>query len=87
MIETLDRQMTLDEMLDRPRLGALAESVLSVMSDGRWRTLGEIRGAVCRGSEAGISARIRELHSKHGFDYEKRRRGLAEQGLWEYRFV
>lgn len=79
-------QLTLDDLLDRPRLNTLAGAILEIMEDGRWRTLGEIRAAVQRGSEAGISARLRELKSEFGIHYEKRRRGAPVSGLWEYRF-
>lgn len=80
-------ELTLDWDLDGARLSALASAVAECMSDGRWRTLGEMRFAIGRGSETGISARLRELHAKRGVEYEKRRRGMADCGTWEYRFV
>jgi hypothetical protein len=83
----MGHQMTFDEALDGPRLGLLAGAVAGLMEDGCWRTLGEIQRAVKMGSEAGISARLRELRRKHGHDYEKRRRGDGRSGLWEYRFL
>lgn len=78
-------QLTLDPKLDRPRLNTLCALVLDAMGRGEWMTLGEIREAVGRGSEAGISARLRELRRIHGYEYDKRRRGLSQGGLWEYR--
>jgi len=74
---------TLDPRVDGPRLGTLLGDVLGVFRrGGRW-TLGELRDAVGHGSEAGISARIRELKAC-GHRIEKARRGAAELGLWEY---
>jgi hypothetical protein len=57
--------------------------VYRLMRDGRWRTLGDIRGIV-GGSEAGVSARLRDLRKKRfgGFTVERQR---CPDGLWEYR--
>jgi hypothetical protein len=54
------------------------------MSDGVWRTLAEIKEAV-GGSEAGISARLRDARrpAVGGFIVERRRRGAPAAGLWE----
>ena len=74
---------TLDPRVDGPRLGTLLGDVLWVFRrGGRW-TLGELRDSVGHGSEAGISARIREARGL-GYRIEKGRRGAAELGLWEY---
>ena len=78
---------TLHPVHDEPRLATLNGLVLEALESGGWMTLGEIREAVGRGSEAGISARIRDLHNKFGKEYEKRRRGAPGDGLWEYRLV
>jgi hypothetical protein len=58
------------------------------MSDGAWRTLEEIRSRV-GGSEAAISARLRDLRKDKfgGHIVESRRRGDGSRGLWEYRLV
>lgn len=51
-----------------------------------WWTLGEIVAHV-GGSEASVSARLRDLRKKQfgGFIVERRRRGEAKRGLFEYR--
>lgn len=77
-------QLTLDPLFDRPRLSTLRDYVDAELSRGEWLTLGEIRAQIGRGSEAGISARIRKLRGL-GMGVEKRRRGDASRGLWEYR--
>jgi hypothetical protein len=76
-------QLTLDPKLDRPRLDTLLGKVLWALESGQRMTLREIQ-AQCGGSEAGISARIRELRNKHNYTINKRRRGVASAGLWEY---
>lgn len=56
------------------------------MLDGVWRTLGEIQAQV-GGSEASVSARLRDLR-KDGFGsylIDRRRRGEPSRGLHEYR--
>jgi len=73
----------LNPFLDGPRLDTLRRRVEALMADQKWRTLGEIRAA-CQGSEAGISARLREIRH-HGATVDKRRRGEATRGIWEYR--
>jgi len=70
--------------LDRPRLENQLSLVRQLMSDGRWRTLAEVLAGVGVGSEAGISARLRDLRKPKfgGYVVERRRR---HGGLWEYR--
>jgi hypothetical protein len=53
------------------------------MADGRWRTLGEIQAA-CGGSEAAVSARLRDLRKVRHQSHIVERRRVAG-GLWEYR--
>lgn len=82
---------TYDPARDEARLKKQLGRVYEVLSDGRWHTLKEIRfrAAVLRGdgkwdSEAGISARIRDLRKvQHGSHQVERRR--VSGGLWEYR--
>jgi hypothetical protein len=45
---------------DGQRIANLRQRVQALMEDHAWRTLGEIRAAV-GGSEAGVSARLRDL--------------------------
>lgn len=73
--------------LDGERLTSQLDAVLALMQDGTWRTLSEIRAAIGRGSEAGISARLREIRASRRGQVERRRRGDPKQGLWEYRLV
>lgn len=72
--------------LDEKRLSSQLQRVLELMLDHNWRTLTEIK-TVVGGSEAGLSARLRDLRKpEHGcFMIEKRRRGRPENGLFEYR--
>ena len=76
---------TFDAAHDGARLTTLLDAVRSLMADGRWRTLAEIV-VVTGGSEAGISARLRDLRKTAfgGHTVERRYRG---DGLWEYRLI
>lgn len=75
---------TFDQSKDGPRLGRQLDAVLSLMRDGRWRSIPEILAAIGMGSEAGISARLRDLRKpKFGCHTVERRRRVG--GLWEYR--
>lgn len=71
---------------DAERLTNQLARVTAVMSDGRWRTLSEIQ-ALAGGSEAGVSARLRDMRKSKfgGYAVERRRRGEPKAGLWEYR--
>ena len=79
--------------IDAPRIATLLECVRAVMEAGEWLTLAQIqrecdaRGV--HGSEAGISARLRDLRKPQhgGRDVDRRRRGEASRGLWEYRLL
>lgn len=71
--------------LDYTRLSKQVEKVAGLMSDHKWRTLGEIAGLTgC--PEASVSARLRGLRQV-GNNVEKRRRGEGRLGLWEYRLA
>ena len=70
---------------DYTRLKTQLEAVQELMADGRWRTLDTIKG-LCGGSDASISARLRDLRkSKHGGLTVKSRHRV--RGIWEYRVV
>ncbi len=73
---------------DDTRLGTQLERVKGLMSDTSWRTLSEIRSQT-GGSEAGISARLRDLRKTKfgGHTVLRRRRGVPSRGLWEYRLL
>lgn len=79
---------TYQEKHDRHRLESQFMRVFNLMRDSRWRTLGEIREAV-GGSEAGISARLRDFRKPENGSHrvESRRRGDVACGLHEYRLV
>lgn len=51
---------TYDPVRDGERLGRQLDRVRDLMMDGEWRTLREIAKMV-QGSEAGVSARLRDL--------------------------
>lgn len=76
---------TFDAEHDQARLETQLAKVRSLMLDGQWRTLCQIQ-AVCGGSEAGISARLRDLRKlKNGGYAVERQRVLG--GLYAYRVV
>jgi len=69
---------------DTVRLTGQLSKVRSLMSDGQWRTLAEI-AAVAHGSEAGVSARLRDLRKPRFGNNSVERRRRTSNGLWEYR--
>ena len=77
---------TYDPALDKERLQTQLGKVYRLMQDGEWRTLAEI-AAVAGGSEAGCSARLRDLRKDRmgSYQVERRRRGEGKRGLFEYR--
>lgn len=76
---------TFDPALDRERLGTLAERVWAVMRDGGWHTLADLSDR-CGGSEASVSARLRDFRKEPwGSHFVERRR--RTQGLYEYRLT
>jgi hypothetical protein len=80
---------TYQPIFDRHRLTGQLLRVAKLMSDARWRTLGEIKLAVFAGSESAISARLRDLRKEKFGSHlvERRHRGEAERGLYEYRLL
>ncbi len=81
--------MTRVPAIDAARCASCLDAVRSILSDCCWHTLSEIT-TTCRGrgvaaSEAGVSARIRELRHE-GLTVE-RRRVAGGGGLHEYRVV
>ena len=71
---------------DLKRLTTLLYRVKALMSDQRWRTLGEIV-AITGGSEASVSARLRDMRKfvYGAHEVERRARGERSRGLFEYR--
>jgi hypothetical protein len=76
---------TFEPALDAQRLMSQLERVRALMSDGQWRTLGEIQAA-CGGTEASCSARGRDFRKKRFGEHDWQRRRVIG-GLYEYRLV
>ena len=74
---------------DAERLTGQHKRVWAVMKDGNWRTLGEIGDATGDRSEVAISARLRDFRKseRSGHTVNRRRRGEASSGLFEYQVV
>lgn len=70
---------------DYERLSGQLKAVFDVMRDGKWRTLSEIQAHV-DGSEAAISARLRDLRKLKYGAHEVQREHI-ERGLYRYRVV
>jgi hypothetical protein len=78
---------TFDPALDTKRLTGQLHRGFEVMQDGNWHTLEALRHAI-GGSEAGISARIRDLRKpQFGNHTVERRRVSSGRGLWEYKLI
>jgi hypothetical protein len=75
--------VTYDERRDGKRLGTQLERVRDLMLDGHWRTLDEI-GVYVKGSEAAISARLRDLRKPKFGGYVVDRQNVGG-GVWRYR--
>lgn len=71
---------------DAPRLNAQLARVHDVMRSARWYTLAELSD-LTGDPPASISARIRDLRKSRFGNHtvERRRRGEAPRGIWEYR--
>lgn len=78
---------TFEPKHDQKRLTGQQKRVMDLMADGRWRTLAEIR-EVCGGSEAGISARLRDCRKKPNGEHTVNSRRVAPgSGLYEYQLI
>lgn len=80
---------TFEHEHDIIRLKGQLARVYNCMRDGRWRTLGEIRAHIQSGSEAGISARLRDLRKEKWGQQtvNRRRRGDPKSGTFEYQVI
>ena len=80
---------TYESQHDRVRLTGQLLAVYSIMCDGYWHTLSEIRNRVGRGTEAAISARLRDLRKERfgRHTVERQRKGFPYKGLFEYRLI
>jgi biotin operon repressor len=74
---------TFDQERDGPRLSSQLVRVQQLMMDGHWRTLEQIAEAV-GSSEAGVSARLRDLRKLRFGGYQVDRQHLSG-GLFRYR--
>lgn len=77
--------ITFDEAQDGDRLRSQINRVKNLMKDGKWRGLAEIAEAV-GGSEAGVSARLRDLR-KYKFGRYLVVSKRIKKGYWEYRLI
>lgn len=75
--------VTYEPTRDRARLTGQLAAVYRLMRDGRWRTLYDI-SVEAGGSEASVSARLRDLRKPQFGRYTVERRNVGG-GLWEYR--
>ncbi len=76
---------TYDRGKDLVRLTGQLLRVFAIMSDGQWRTLRTIQDHV-GGSEAGVSARLRDLRKDKFGGHNVERKRLVD-GLFVYRLV
>jgi hypothetical protein len=70
---------------DHTRLKGQLWRVFQLMSDGKWRSLAEI-SEDAGGSEASVSARLRDLRKEQYGGREIQRERISG-GLWHYRMV
>ena len=78
---------TYDPLQDMERLSTQQGRVYRAMRNGAWWTLAAL-AKMARGSEAGVSARVRDLRKERwGSLRVDNRRVEGENGLWEYRLV
>lgn len=79
--------------LDFNRLSTQLKEVANLMRDGQRRTIAEIKAHGVRGSEAAISARLRDIArplekgGRYGWKKGRERRGDPRLGIHEYWFV
>ena len=77
---------TYDRAIDQKPMGAQLAAVYQLMKDGRYRTLYRI-AQIVKGSETGISARLRDLRKeKFGGHKIERKRNWGKR-TWLYRIV
>lgn len=79
---------TYDPAFDYARLESQLWRVFGLMWDGEWRTLEQIAQAT-GGSEAGVSARLRDFRKPKfgGHTVNARRVGEPKSGLFEYQVI
>lgn len=79
---------TYEAQHDQARLSSLLDNVRNLMLDGRFRTLAAITRIV-GGTEASVSARLRDLRKSRFGSYTVERRAVEarKRGLFEYRVI
>ena len=78
---------TYDRKLDKPRLTGMLGRVYDAMKDGEWHTLRDLSDK-SSGSEASVSARIRDLRKdKFGHFEVRRQRSPCHKGLFYYKLI
>jgi len=82
---TLFDGATYNSARDGARLESQAAKVAFLMADKRWRSLAAI-AALVGGSEAGVSARLRDFRKKK-FGSKTVERRYISNGQWEYRVL
>jgi hypothetical protein len=75
---------TYDERRDEARLSRQLDRVLECLKRGGWWTLRDL-AREAGGSEAGCSARLRDLRKVRNGSHTIERRRVSNSGLWEYR--
>jgi len=78
---------TFDERLDAERLTSLFDRVLALMSDGEWRTLSAIADRLGEGSEASISARLRDFRKPKFGGHIVDRVRIGDSGVFKYKVI
>jgi hypothetical protein len=76
---------TFDAARDSARLGDQMAAVLSIMADGKWRTLAGIASET-NAPEASVSARLRDLR-KSRFGGHTVNREYLQRGLFQYQLL
>lgn len=77
---------TFDSVVDGPRVASQLARIEALMDDGTWRTLAAIAAHIGAVSEAGVSARLRQLRNERGRTVD-RKRAKPGSGLYLYRVV
>ena len=79
---------TYEPQHDKVRLNRQLSIVWNVMKAGHWMTLARL-ASLTKQPEASVSARLRDLRKDRfgSHTVERRRRGAASDGLWEYRLI
>ncbi|MCI0422779.1 MAG: hypothetical protein L0312_26760 [Acidobacteria bacterium] len=76
---------TFDAKRDGARLTRQLDRVREIMQDKKWHTLAELVRLVGGASEAGVSARIRDLKKPRFGGHVIEKQFMAETSQWRYR--